>query len=523
MRSVQNALAELTDLETIFRTLHTELGRVMDATGFILGLHEVGGSMVEIVGQMEGGVELPGGSFPLGEGFLSQVIRNRQPFHIGHWSVEGPRVQVQYATGTPGLPESTVTVPLLVGGRAIGVLSLQSYAVDAYDDDDLFLLQALAAQIAPVIEVLQRGKAVRAVRRVSKLEAVLSSMTDGLLILDADGRITSLNPPARSIFGSLGAGIILGQPLDRELRGQWPLGAKVVADALGPMLEALQRGKAQRDVEVEVNAQGRRVLSFSSAPLSDVSGALAGGVVVIHDVTTQRDVARLRDELLSIASHDLRTPATVLKVQAQMMQRDLQRNDVDAAKLSGRVDMILEQTDRLTRMLNMLLDLSRVEAGRLDLSPEPVDLADLIRRSVAAVRALSSKHTIEVRAPRRMRGLWDAARLEQVMQNLLTNAIKYAPNGGTIVVSLECRGPELTVSVRDEGLGIAREELAQLFERFYRVARTRGLEGSGLGLYVCQAIVAAHGGRIWATSEGPGRGTTVSFTLPSERRLHQAA
>src|SRR6266581_94996 len=116
MRSVQNALAELSDVETLFATLHTELGRVMDTTGFILGLYEAGSSMVEIVGQMEAGVELPGGSFPLGQGFLSQVIRNRQSAHIRHWSVEGPRVQVQYATGTPGLPESTVTVPLLVGG-----------------------------------------------------------------------------------------------------------------------------------------------------------------------------------------------------------------------------------------------------------------------------------------------------------------------------------------------------------------------------------------------------------------------
>jgi PAS domain-containing protein len=222
MRRVQNALSEVSDVEQLFRMLHTELGQALDTTGFILGLHDDGSQMVEIVGQFDADHELPGGSFPLGKGFLSEVIRSRQPRHIRHWSVDGPRVQVQYATGTPGLPESTVTVPLVVGGRVIGVLSVQSYTPDAYDDDDLFLLEALAGQIAPAIEALQRGKAINAVRRVSKLEAVLSSMTDGLLILDAAGRIVSLNPPARAIFGPMGAGIILGQPLDREQWGQWP-------------------------------------------------------------------------------------------------------------------------------------------------------------------------------------------------------------------------------------------------------------------------------------------------------------
>jgi signal transduction histidine kinase len=174
-------------------------------------------------------------------------------------------------------------------------------------------------------------------------------------------------------------------------------------------------------------------------------------------------------------------------------------------------------------MLNLLLDLSRVEAGRLDLCLEQIDLVDLIRRVVTAVQALSTKHTIELHAPRRVSGMWDAARLEQVIQNLLTNAIKYSPDGGKLDVSVVTRGSELKVSVRDEGLGIAHDELTQLFDRFYRVARTRGLEGSGLGLYVCQAIISAHGGRIWASSDGPGFGSTFSFTLARQARSARQA
>ena len=156
-------------------------------------------------------------------------------------------------------------------------------------------------------------------------------MTDGLLILDGAGRIVSLNPPARATFGSLGASIILGQPLDREQWGQWPLGARAVGEALAPLLEDLRQGEAQRDVDVEINAHGRRVLSFSSSPITDALGGRAGGVVVIRDVTTERDVARLRDDLLSIAAHDLRTPATVVKIQAQMIQRELKNDRANPA------------------------------------------------------------------------------------------------------------------------------------------------------------------------------------------------
>jgi signal transduction histidine kinase len=514
VRRVQRALAGLPDIETLFRMLHAELGCVMDTTGFLLGLFDEASQMVQIVGQMEAGRELPGGSFPLGTGFLSEVIRKRQPRLIRHWSVEGPRVSVQYATNTPGLPESTVTVPLLVGGGVVGVLSVQSYATDSYDDDDLFMLERVAAQVALAIDSMRRGLASQALGRASKLEAVVAGMTDGLLILDAAGRIDSLNPPARAIFDSMGVAIILGQPLDHEQWGQWPLGAKVVAEALGPVLSALQRGEAQRDIDVEVNAHGRRVLSFSSAPITDSSANFAGGVVVIRDVTTQRDVARLRDDLLSIASHDLRTPATVLRIQAQMMQRELKQSAQESGRLADRVQMMLDQTDRLSNMLNLLLDLSRVEAGRLDLRREPTDLVHALERVITSIQSISERHTIRLCAPEQVEGNWDAARLDQVIQNLLTNAIKYSPDGGEIGIRVTQAAGLVTVAVRDQGLGIAADELDQVFSRFYRVARTRGLEGSGLGLYVCQGIIAAHGGRIWATSDGPGHGSTFSFTLP---------
>jgi signal transduction histidine kinase len=514
MRAIQVVVGRERSIEELCRSVRRELAEALGMDGFVVCLYDDVSQMVEVVHQTESDVELPGGSFPLGHGFMSEVIRARQPRLIRHWSVDGPRVQVQYATDKPGLPESTITVPLLIGDRAVGVLSLQSYAIDAYDEDDLLLVQGVAAHVAPALEILQRGAVAHTTRRVSELEAILSSMTEGLLVLDRDGRIVSLNPPARAMFGQLGDGVVLGQRLDREQWGKWPLGAQAVAEALAPVLEALARGEACSDLEVEVNGEGRRVLSFSSAKICDAAGQHGGGVVVFRDVTSQRDVARMKDELLSIASHDLRTPVTVLKGQAQLMQRALRRGDLDVDSAYERMDLMVQSTDRLAKMLNLLLDLSRIEAGRLDLTRERMDLVLLVRRVALAVQALTNKHTIEVHAPSALEGVWDTTRLEQVIQNLLTNAVKYAPEGGPVTVRVEAGARSATVSVTDRGLGIAAEALPQVFDRFYRVPNTRSLEGSGLGLYICQAIIAAHGGRLWAESEGRDMGSTFTFSLP---------
>jgi PAS domain S-box-containing protein len=454
MRAIQVALGRPQPMDLLCGAVRRELARVMDTTGFVVGLYDDVSQMVEVVYQMDEGQEFPGGSFPIGHGFISEAIRNRQPRLIHHWSLEGPRVQVQYATDTPGLPEATITVPLLVGDRAIGVLSLQSHDVGAYDEDDLLLVQAVAAHLAPALDLRQRAGAVHVSRRASELEAVLSSMTEALIVIDPDGRIVRLNPPARAIFGLIGAGIVLGQRLDREQWGNWPLGAQAVAEVLGPVVDGLGRGESSRDREVEVNSDALRILSFSGAPIVDAAGRLCGGVVVFRDVTTQHEVARMKDELLAIASHDLRTPVTVVKCEAQLIQRALQRGVPDPEKLSQRVGLIVEQTDRLTRMLNQLLDLSRVEAGRMELALEPADLVELVRVVASGVQLLTTVHTIRLDMPAVLEGMWDAARIDQVLQNLLTNAVKYSPEGGTIVVRVESTATSAVLSVADPGLGI---------------------------------------------------------------------
>jgi signal transduction histidine kinase len=151
----------------------------------------------------------------------------------------------------------------------------------------------------------------------------------------------------------------------------------------------------------------------------------------------------------------------------------------------------------------------------MELAREPTDLVELLRVVASGVQSLTRVHTIRLDMPPTLEGVWDGARLDQVLQNLLTNAVKYSPEGGTIVVRVESTAAGATVSVSDPGLGIPAEELTHVFERFYRAARTRRLEGTGLGLYICKGIIAAHGGRLWVESDGAGLGSTFTFSLPN--------
>jgi signal transduction histidine kinase len=488
----------------------------MDATIFFLGLYDAASQTVEVVWQVENGEELSGGSFPLGKGLTSQVIVTGEPRLIRHWTAEGPRVQVQYATGTPGLPESAIAVPLKLGEHVIGLVCVQAYAEGAYSERDLRLLQSLADEAAIVIAGLHYSERIGAQvrRRVSELEAILANMADALLIIDPKGRLVRLNRVAREVLSLDEASIVLGQPLDEAQWVSWPSDGKAAAQALRPIVERLLLNEEQQELEVEIPGPGavQRTLSFRASPLHDTDGAFSGGVIVFSDVTDRKEVERFKDEMFSIASHDLKTPATVIKAQAQWLRRRLragEHGDVEEG-----LTMISDQADRLSKLLNLLLDVSRIEAGHMDLDPAPTDLRSILVSMARALQSTTDLHLIEVQAPTGVIGHWDPRRIEEVVQNLLNNAVKYSPMGGRIEVRLTADDKCAQVSVRDPGIGLAVDEAPRVFERFFRGRNNRRLEGTGLGLHICQAIVTAHGGRLWAESPGPGQGSMFAFTLP---------
>lgn len=509
--------AEAHDLEALFRALYDETARVMDATVFFFALFDEASQMVEIVRQMDRGEEYPGGSFPLGKGFTSEVIRTRAPRLVRRWSTEGPPVRLLYGTESGQLvtPQSCVVVPIMAGEDVLGVLSAQSYEAEAYDEVDLLSLSAVATQASAAIRRLRATEqmAVERERHAIELEVVLANMTDALLIVDERGAITRLNRAARELLRLDSASLVFGQPLERQRLEQWPVTARELAAALVPVIDALRAGTTVTDMEVELQSGTRRVLSMGGSVLRSPKGTLEGGVIVFRDVTGQRELERLREDMFAMVSHDLRTPLTVIKGQAEILAIRAASADADRGGLKAAAASIVKHVDRVNDLLTTLLDVSCLEAGLLTITPWPTNLGALIREVADGIRT-TARHQLQVFAGESVVGEWDERRIRQVLTNLLTNAFKYSPEDSNVTVSLAADERSATVCVRDEGIGLDEAELAQVFRRGYRAGSARRVTGAGLGLYFGHGIVAAHGGRMWAESAGHGQGSMFCFTLP---------
>src|SRR5438067_8814878 len=218
--------AEARDLAELFRALYYEATRVMDATVFLFAVYDEASETVQVVRQMDRGVEHPGGSFPLGKGFTSEVIRTGTPRLIRRWADDGPPVRLLYGTEPEKLvaPQSAVVVPIVSGDRVLGVLSAQSYHPEAYEARDVLTLGGIAAQASGAISRIRttEQRALEHEQRALQLEAVLATMTDALVIIDARGGIVQLNRAARELLRLDNASLVFGQPLEQQRLEQWP-------------------------------------------------------------------------------------------------------------------------------------------------------------------------------------------------------------------------------------------------------------------------------------------------------------
>jgi len=269
----------------------------------------------------------------------------------------------------------------------------------------------------------------------------------------------------------------------------------------------LSTGAEQRTT-VEVGPD-KRYIHVSATPL----GGGAGCVIVLQDRTEVRRLERVRREFVANISHELRTPLATLKLLSETLVMGDGEDPVIVKDYLGRIEV---EVDRLAQMVDELGALSLIETGQVVLEREPVHIDALVRRAVERLAAQASRSglTVTVDVPEDMpQPYGDEHRLEQVLVNLLHNAIKFTPTGGRIRVSVTCADGAVKVSVQDTGVGIAEDDLDRIFERFYKSDKSRSGTGTGLGLAIARHIVELHGGRIWAES-AEGKGATLLFTLP---------
>ncbi len=498
-------------------------------------------------------------SHPLNEAFLSAMIeRIARAAEV----IDFPRVTVEElammayldapdelalsdaAPGTATDVGDVLTIPLTVENRIIGMLSLFDEREDAFGADLLQLTTMIADYAAVALENVRLRERERALWRDAemgreRLELILNSMAEGLLITNAEGAITSLNNSAQHLlfqahlpleetstplrrlaaFNHARWLTDLADIIDRALAGNILMGHELVADA--------------SDEAVPLT------LSISAAPLYDrqsLQTRILGVVAVLNDITSHKQLEKLKDEFVSIVSHELRTPLTTIKGYTQHLIRRIERRlrgisatqpPATMAELPESYDLrslniVQSQTDHLERLVNDLLDLSRVQWGELHLQYSSFYLADVLAESVRQVQISAEQHTIflDIEA-QDSKLVADKLRVSQVIGNILDNAVKFSPQGKQVTVTLKEQENEYLVSISDRGIGVSPDHFDHIFERFYRVRNTasRQYSGIGMGLYIAKTIVEAHGGRIWLSSN-PGTGSTFYFTLPRVPRTN---
>ncbi|MCU0485061.1 MAG: cell wall metabolism sensor histidine kinase WalK [Anaerolineales bacterium] len=331
-----------------------------------------------------------------------------------------------------------------------------------------------------------------------KLSAVLEKMTDGVLIVDEQGVVVLANPAAEEIFW-LTAGKAAGQPLAAVLRHHQPYEM---------WRRCVESGQVQQET---FDLNNRYSLQCQATPLSP---SLPGRTLLLfQDITRQRQIEAMRRDFISNVSHELRTPLAAIKALTETL-RDSALDDPPAARRF--LDQMETEVDALHLMVAELLELSRIESGRVPIQRLPTRPIDIIRTAHErmCLQAERAGLNLEIVCSETLPlVLADATRMQNVLVNLLHNAIKFTPAPGQVVVGAEQDGEAVRFWVRDTGVGISADDLPRIFERFYKADRARSSSGTGLGLAIARHLVEAHGGKIWAVSQ-PGQGSTFSFTIP---------
>ena len=342
-----------------------------------------------------------------------------------------------------------------------------------------------------------------------QLQAVLKGMIEGVLVVDEKGRIRMVNEALGKLFA-----------LPSPVADKVPL--EVIRNAqLESSLRNILEGGEHSIFEMDIPGAEVRSLEVNVVPIFRTSGdgdahrIVMGAIAVFHDITRLKQLEKVRQDFVANVSHELRTPLTTIKGYAETLLEGAVKEDVAPQFLQ----IIKRHTDRLTKIVEDLLTLSTIESREFCLLLETISISELIDDVVDFLKEPAGKKGISITrsnlaAPLLVHG--DRNHLEQVLTNLLDNAIKYGHEGGRVTVSaVKTDQKEVRIAVQDDGMGIPKEHLHRIFERFYRVdkGRSQELGGTGLGLSIVKHIVQAHGGRVWAESI-PGKGSTFYFTLP---------
>jgi PAS domain S-box-containing protein len=412
-----------------------------------------------------------------------------------------------------------VALPMVMRGEVVGVIFIFRAYSGQSTANDRIVLQSFADQAAIAVHNARMYQ--RVMQEQQRLMAILDHSADGVMILDASRRILHFNKALGRMCGwypkdAIGHShdeiitwdhVDQGQPLGEAMLNGWP--RERLPDAAPDALYV--EGDLMR-------SDGSRIsLGITYAPLIDPDGDLRNIIVSVRDITHFRQSEEMKSTFVSVISHELKTPVALIKGYAGTLRREDAEWDRDT--IQNGLTVIEEEADRLNELIENLLAASKLQADGMRLTNiGDVNLSTVAARSVERFQTQSKIHTLTLDFPDPFPTIQgDEARLRQVIDNLVSNAIKYSPKGGEVRISGTYDDQSVTVAVKDQGVGLPQDEQERIFERFYRVddALSRKTQGTGLGLYLARAVVEAHGGHISVESQ-PGKGSTFRFTLPRE-------
>jgi signal transduction histidine kinase len=405
-----------------------------------------------------------------------------------------------------------VGLPLVARSSVVGVIFIFRSYPDLFSVNDRALLRSFANQAAIAVQNAQLYRQIN--QEKQRVDAMLESAADGIIILTPDRHIERCNAAFARLIGSSSSEIInkshdeiitwaaqpQGLTLDQAEAGGWPLTPHAYLYVEGDICRS--------------NNQPNLPIGITYAPVLSPEGALVNIIATVRDITRFREADQVKSTFISVISHELKTPVALIKGYVGTLRRE--DADWDPAIMKDSLQVIEEEADRLTSLIENLLDASRLQAGGMTLKRSDINFPTLVKRIVSRFQTQTDKHTFQIDFPEDFPIiLADENRLTQVVSNLISNAIKYSLEG-EIRIFGQVRPTIVIIGVNDQGPGIAPEDIPHVFDRFYRSPdMARITKGAGLGLYLSKAIVEAHGGRIWVDTEA-NKGASFYFSLPRQ-------
>ncbi len=528
LQAVGRALSTSLELEVVLEAVYGQVSALMPARSLYIALYDAEHELVSFPLAIEDGARVHPRQRPLANGLTEYILRTQAPLLIHRDVPERLRELGVEGFGPPAA--CWLGVPILAGSESLGVIAVQSYdAQGVYDANHERVLVTIAAQAAAAIQNarLYRRTDEALARRVQELDSILRTTQEGILLLDTAWRIVALNPRLAELVGEISPQLAGQALLGEAVAGSGVEWLGYAAGELEDACRALAKEGGTRQETVSIGGSSGRYIERTLAPVRDQEGAITGWLVALHDITQQMELNRFRDDMAHMLVHDLRSPLAVLRGSLELMENDIRAGNVDGARRW--LGAAQSGSDRMLRLIDQLLDISKLESGRMTTEIREVEAAALFEETAQRFAALAREIDVRLQIviPPDLPPLQvDPALMGRVLGNLVDNALKFTDNGGVIRLwarqEPEEGGGAILLGVSDTGPGISPEAQPLLFQKFQHSSTQGRRRGTGLGLPFCKLAVEAHAGHIWVESPSNtietvhrGRGSTFVIRLPA--------